>query len=144
MDDQNVVDKVVAVALGLVMVAALAWLGSPNPGTSRGNDRVRVSGPDVSGVLSASQRPGDPMRRCIDAAAARGVSACLAGSFARFVPPTRSDLRVQRLTHPDAVTPPPTQVPAPSVPASVPPATPQPSTPPAPTPLPLPHDGPVP
>ena len=57
MDDQNVVDRVVAVALGLVLVAALAWqLGSPSPGTSRGNDQVHGSAPADSANSAARRR----------------------------------------------------------------------------------------
>jgi hypothetical protein len=151
MDDKNVARWVGALALGLVL-AAVAWLlVSPSPGTSGGNDQVRVSDRQLS--LSAHYRALGLMQRCIDAAAARGVSGCVAASFGPSAPPTPSDRRLQRSTRPGAVgvTPVPIQVPAPSAPATLQPATLQPATPPpatppspAPTRRPVPRNGPVP
>jgi|tagenome__1003787_1003787.scaffolds.fasta_scaffold20939178_2 hypothetical protein len=150
MDDENVADWVVAIALGLVLVAVAWLLVSPSPGTGGGNAPAPSSNRQIS--LSAHYRLLDQMQRCMDVAAGRRGSGCLAASSAPSGSPSPSVRPLQRSARLTAVAvaPPPTQVPEPSAPATVapatlPPSSPQPSPqPPAPALRPLPHNGPVP
>lgn len=156
MDDRDVLPWVGAVALGVMLaaLAALAWLLQP---LFQGPSGGQTS----SYPLSTHHRLLDPMRRCIDATATRGVPGCANPSFAPTAPSTPSQRRVQRSTRAASGrgTPPQTRVSTSSAPASRPPATsppvapsptqppatqPTPQPPPASTPSPSPHDGPVP
>lgn|SRR5690349_18643913 len=155
MDDRNLANWVGAGTLGLALAAAAWMLVSPSTG-ARGPDQVRVSGGrHVSHAWDPNRPPEHQRQRCVEAAAARGVTGCAAASSLRFAPPTLPALRAQPVTRAGALgaTPPPTQVLA-SAPATVQPSTPQPSspspstaqpsTPPTPTRQPLAHHGPVP
>lgn len=163
---------VAAVCGGLALVAVAWLLLSLSPGTSGGNALVRVSERQVSRPFAAHHRLPDQTQRCIDSAAARGVSGCAAAPSAPSAPPAPSDRRAQRSTHPAVeVSAPRTHVPPPPAstnpqpatlqpatlqsstppPSNPPPSSPQSSNPPPPTsphPSPtrpsLPHNGPVP
>jgi hypothetical protein len=104
MDDRNLANWVGGVALGLVL-AAVAWLlVFVHPG--RHDDSP-----------SANRRPVDQVQLCIDAAAARAVTGCVAASLVE--PPLPSDHRAQRPTRPGpTVTSPPTHAPVSSAPAT--------------------------
>jgi hypothetical protein len=143
-----------AAALVLVL-AAVAWLFvSTSAGTTDANVQAPVTVQQVSGTRPAHHQPRDRAQRCVDAAAGRGVSGCVAETSAPSAPPTPSERRVHRSTlravvDVNAVA---SNVAIGSAPAAspvtptTPPSTPPPSTPPpaAPARAPVPHHGPVP